>query len=68
MNKNTRRVAPRQAALIALLLALGLGAATAWAQGTTKAGKPKVPGVEVTVTAEMTGAGIVSAGIGRAHV
>ena len=63
MNRNTRRVSSRQAALIALLLAVGLGAAPAWAQGTTKAAKPKVPGVEVTVTAEMTGAGIVSAGV-----
>ena len=63
MNKNTRRVLSRQAALIALLLAVGLGAGPALAQDTKKAAKPKAPGVEVTVTAEMTGAGIVSAGV-----
>ncbi len=52
--------ATRQALVLALLLASSL---TTYAQDGAKAAKPKPAGVPVTVTAEMTGAGIVSSGV-----
>ena len=52
-----------QAALAALLLALGAAASPVSAQPVARSGKPQAPGVEVTVNAEMTGAGIVSSGV-----
>lgn len=52
-----------RAVLAALLLAMGAAAVSAFAQEAVRPGKPKAPGVEVKVTAEMTGAGIVSSGV-----
>ncbi len=47
----------------ALLLASSAMIVPAFAQAAARPGKPKAPGVEVTVTEEMTGAGIVSSGV-----
>ncbi|MDO9195808.1 PQQ-binding-like beta-propeller repeat protein [Rhodoferax sp.] len=52
-----------RAVVVALLLAVGAAAAPAIAQETGRPGKPRSPGVEVKVTAEMSGAGIVSSGV-----
>ena len=48
--------------MVSLLLFMVAAAAPALAQETGRPGKSKAPGVEVKVTAEMTGAGIVSSG------
>lgn len=55
-------IVPR-ALVAALLLGLGVAGMPAAAQPEARAAKVKAPGVEVKVTAEMTGAGIVSSGV-----
>lgn len=49
--------------LAALLLILSTTASSVSAQEPARPRKPKAPGIEVTVNAEMTGAGIVSSGV-----
>lgn len=52
-----------RAVMLALLLAMGATVAPTFAQEAVRPAKPKSPGIEVNVTAEMTGAGIVSSGV-----
>lgn len=52
-----------RAVMLALLLAMGATVAPTFAQEAVRPAKPRSPGVEVNVTAEMTGAGIVSSGV-----
>ena len=62
MHRYANVYAPTRMAFAALLLALGAAAAPAFAQDAVKHGKSKMPGVEVKVTEEMTGAGMVTSG------
>ncbi len=62
INRISPRFAQQGVRLNALLLSVGMVGVSALAQNAAKPGKPKSPGIEVTVSAEMTGAGIVSSG------
>lgn len=63
MKQNAQQSRSLQGVLTALLLILSSTAGSVSAQELTRPRKPKAPGIEVTVTAEMTGAGIVSSGV-----
>jgi len=63
MRQNAQQSRSLQTVLAALLLILTTTAGSASAQELARPRKPKAPGIEVTVNAEMTGAGIVSSGV-----
>lgn len=63
MHPDTHCFTSLRAVFAALLLAMGTCAVPTFAQEAVRPAKPKAPGVEVKVTAEMTGAGIVSSGV-----
>ncbi|MEI8031338.1 MAG: PQQ-binding-like beta-propeller repeat protein [Comamonadaceae bacterium] len=63
MQQHPQRVMAARGFCAALLLASSAMIVPAFAQAAARPGKPKAPGVEVTVTEEMTGAGIVSSGV-----
>ncbi len=63
MQQHPQRVTAARALRAALLMAISAMATPAFAQAAARPGKLKAPGVEVTVTEEMTGAGIVSSGV-----
>ncbi len=63
MKQNAQQSRSLQRVLAALLLILSTTASSVSAQEVTRPRKPKPPGIEVTVNAEMTGAGIVSSGV-----
>jgi DNA-binding beta-propeller fold protein YncE len=63
MQQHPPQVMTARALFATLLLAISAMIVPPFAQAATRQGKPKAPGVEVTVTEEMTGAGIVSSGV-----
>lgn len=63
MKQNAQQSRSLRRGLTALLLILSTTAGSVCAQELARPRKPKAPGIEVTVTAEMTGAGIVSSGV-----
>lgn len=63
MKQEAQQSRSLQRVLAALLLILSTTASSVSAQEVTRPRKPKPPGIEVTVNAEMTGAGIVSSGV-----
>ena len=63
MKQNAQQSRALQRVLTGLLLILSTTAGSVSAQELDRLRKPKAPGIEVTVTAEMTGAGIVSSGV-----
>lgn len=63
MKQNAQQSRSLRRGLTALLLILSTTAGSVCAQELARPRKPKAPGIEVTVNAEMTGAGIVSSGV-----